>query len=352
MSSSMQEIQATTSADCDPQQQFTQQFQTPEQAQSPFSSLVSSSHSDPTALTQDPATHMHVSMPSLFPQHVDPSSAISLGMHLSMSSLPPSSEDLSSAMDVSAMYSMDPRLTSIDPVDPTHPLLSSPSATSASTNASHASSPALNGVAPSYSAGSSSLASALDGMGVARSRSGSAASPAHLTSSTSDLGFPSSGSGAPGSVHGSGFQFPPPGFEDPLQAQNDSMQDVPGGAHLLVLGDMLKKYVLLQLIRLNPGRCTDGLLCSCALRPLSGMAIYLLSIARTASTGSEACHMGQSGDAKEIVTLLKKNVLLVAELVSAMRLDDGSRASQPGSGPGSSTSSRNSGRRRCPSSRA
>ncbi|OSD01562.1 hypothetical protein PYCCODRAFT_1445566 [Trametes coccinea BRFM310] len=204
------------------------------------------------------------------------------------------------------MYSMDPRLTNIDPVDPAHPLLSSPSATSASTNASHASSPALNGVAPSYSAGSSSLASALDGMGVARSRSGSAASPAHLTSSTSDLGFPSSGSGAPASVHGSGFQFPPPGFEDPLQ-QNDSMQEVPGGAHLLVLGDMLK------------------------------------NIARTASTGSEACHMGQSGDAKEIVTLLKKNVLLVAELVSAMQLDDGSRASQPGSGPGSSTASLNGG---------
>ncbi|KAI8998678.1 hypothetical protein BD414DRAFT_407224 [Trametes punicea] len=201
------------------------------------------------------------------------------------------------------MYGMDPRLTNIDPVDPSHPLLSSPSATSASTNASHASSPALNGVAPSYSAGSSSLASALDGMGVARSRSGSAASPAHLTGSGSDMGFPSSGSGFPGSAHENGFQFPPPGFENPLQASNDSMQDVPGGAHLLVLGDMLK------------------------------------NIARTASTGSEACHMGQSGDAKEIVTLLKKNVLLVAELVAAMQLDEGSVGRAAPSGPGPSAAS-------------
>ncbi|KAI0670429.1 hypothetical protein C8Q78DRAFT_1070030 [Trametes maxima] len=198
---------------------------------------------------------------------------------------------------------MDPRLTSIDPVDPSHPLLSSPSAASASTNASHASSPALTGVTPSYSAGSSSLASALDGMGVARSRSASSASPANLTGSSSDLGFPSSGSVPPTSAHEAGFQFPPPGFENPLQTNNDSMQEVPGGAHLLVLGDMLK------------------------------------NIARTASTGSEACHMGQSGDAREIVTLLKKNVLLVAELVAAMQLDDGSGgpSSQPSAGSSPST---------------
>ncbi|KAI0780987.1 hypothetical protein BD413DRAFT_464005 [Trametes elegans] len=201
------------------------------------------------------------------------------------------------------MYTMDPRLTSIDAVDPSHPLLSSPSATSASTNASHASSPALTGVTPSYSAGSSSLASALDGMGVARSRSGSSASPANLTGSGSDLGFPSSGSGPSVVAHESGFQFPPPGFENSMQTNDDSMQDAPGGAHLLVLGDMLK------------------------------------NIARTASTGSDACHMGQSGDAREIVTLLKKNVLLVAELVAAMQLDDGSAGllpAQPSSGPGSS----------------
>ncbi|KAI0637021.1 hypothetical protein C8Q77DRAFT_1049727 [Trametes polyzona] len=210
--------------------------------------------------------------------------------------------DLSSQAGV---YSMDPRLTSIDAVDPSHPLLSSPSATSASTNASHASSPALTGVTPSYSAGSSSLASALDSMGVARSRSGSAASPANLTGSGSDLGFSSSGSGPPTTTHESGFQFPPPGFENPLQASNDSMQEAPGGAHLLVLGDMLK------------------------------------NIARTANSGSEACRVGQTGDAREIVTLLKRNVMLVAELVAAMQLNDPSSGlpSQSPSGPGSSTAS-------------
>ncbi|KAH9901336.1 hypothetical protein C8Q73DRAFT_241602 [Cubamyces lactineus] len=264
---SMQEIQSTASADCDLQQY--QQFQ-PSDPQQAFANIVPSSHSDPTSLTQDPATHMHVSMPSLFPQHVDSVSAVPMTMHMSMSSLSSSSEDLSAAMDVmaapppssqapspgvipdissqSGMYGMDPRLTNIDAVDPSHPLLSSPSATSASTNASHASSPALTGVTPSYSAGSSSLASALDGMGVARSRSGSAASPAHLTGSGSDLGFPSSGSGPSGGAHETGFQFPPPGFENSMQASNDSVQDVPGGAHLLVLGDMLKKYVLARLL--------------------------------------------------------------------------------------------------------
>ncbi|KAI0647007.1 hypothetical protein C8Q79DRAFT_599112 [Trametes meyenii] len=295
--SSMQEIQPTSPVAVDPQQ-FRQQFQ-PNDVQQSFASIVPPSHPDPS-LT-DPAVHMHVSIPSLFAQHVDPVAAVPMAMHLSMQSLPSSSEDLSSAMDVlagpppsqsaspgvipdiptqSTLYGMDPRLTNIDPVDPSHPLLSSPSAASASTNASHASSPALTGVTPSYSAGSSSLASALD-----------------------DLGFPSSGSVPSASAHESGFQFPPPGFENPLQTNSDSMQEVPGGAHLLVLGDMLK------------------------------------NIARTASTGSEACHMGQSGDAREIVTLLKKNVLLVAELVAAMQLDDGSGgpSSQPSAGSSPST---------------
>ncbi|KAI0831256.1 hypothetical protein BC628DRAFT_1407775 [Trametes gibbosa] len=229
---------------------------------------------------------------------------------MDVSGAPPLSQSaspgvLSDHQSNSAIYGVDLRLANIDPVDPSHPLLSSPSAASASTNASHASSPALNGVAPSYSVGSSSLASALDGMGVARSRSGSSASPANLTGS--DLGFPSSGSAPPVTAHESGFQFPPPGFENPLQTSDDSMQEVPEGAHLLVLGDMLK------------------------------------NIARTASTGSDACNMGQSGDAREIVGLLKKNVLLVAELVAAMQLDDrlSALAPQSSSGPGSSTASLN-----------
>ena len=46
------------------------------------------------------------------------------------------------------------------------------------------------------------------------------------------------------------------------------------------------------------------------------------SIAKTANNGSEACANGQSGDARELVSQLKKNVLLVAELVAAMQLGD------------------------------
>ncbi|PIL23957.1 hypothetical protein GSI_13708 [Ganoderma sinense ZZ0214-1] len=202
------------------------------------------------------------------------------------------------------MYGMDPRLAGLEAVDPSHPLLSSPSANSASTSASHASSPSLTGVTPSYSAGSSSLASALDHVGTTRSRSGSVASPPNLTASGSDMGFPSAGSGPPTTVHESGFQFPPPGFENPLQTSNEAVQDVPGGAHLMVLGDMLK------------------------------------NIARTANSGSEACSMGHGGNATEIVSVLKKNVLLVAELVAAMQLGDTAAAGSPSRslGPGSSSS--------------
>ncbi|TBU50725.1 hypothetical protein BD309DRAFT_944553 [Dichomitus squalens] len=56
------------------------------------------------------------------------------------------------------------------------------------------------------------------------------------------MGFPTGGSGP--STTQSGFEFPPPGFENPLQTTNsEPVQDVPGGAHLMVLGDMLKKCV-------------------------------------------------------------------------------------------------------------
>ncbi|KAL6298210.1 hypothetical protein BKA93DRAFT_744557 [Sparassis latifolia] len=180
-------------------------------------------------------------------------------------------------------FGVDPRLTSLDGLDGSHQLVSSPSATSSSTGPSHAPSPAMNGMGSSYSVGSSSLASALDGM-AARSRSGSSASPANLTSSTSEIGFSSGGSGPSTSSHDSGFQFMS-GFENtPPQPAEENSQDVPEGAHLLVLGDMLK------------------------------------NIARTANSGSQACSMGQTTDARDIVDMLKKNVLLVAELVAAMHL--------------------------------
>ena len=254
----MQEIQPAPPVPVDPQQY--QQFpQSDLPVPQSFVSLVPAPHPDPS-LPPDSASHMHVPMPPpLFQQSMEPSG---ISMHLPISSLPPA-PDASNAMDVvhpvssqsgspgvipdlstqSAMYGMDPRLAGLEAVDPSHPLLSSPSANSASTSASHASSPSLTGVTPSYSAGSSSLASALDHVGTTRSRSGSVASPPNLTASGSDMGFPSAGSGPPTTVHESGFQFPPPGFEDPMQTSNEPVQDVPGGAHLMVLGDMLKKCV-------------------------------------------------------------------------------------------------------------
>ena len=69
-------------------------------------------------------------------------------------------------------------------------------------------------------------------------------------------------------------------------------------------------------------------------------SLPLCSIARTANSGSEACTMGQGGSATEIVSVLKKNVLLVAELVAAMQLGDTAAAGSPSHslGPGSSSS--------------
>lgn len=56
-------------------------------------------------------------------------------------------------------------------------------------------------------------------------------------------------------------------------------------------------------------------------------------IAQTASSGSEACELGQSNDAAEIVDLLKKNVLLIAELVDSLNLSDPSGPSSAISSP-------------------
>ncbi|KAH9946160.1 uncharacterized protein BXZ73DRAFT_37458 [Epithele typhae] len=182
-----------------------------------------------------------------------------------------------------ALYGIDPRIATLDAIDPSHPLLSSPSSNSASTGASHASSPALTGVAPSFTTGSSFFAFPTYEYGTTFSTPGSAASSGNLTAGGSDLGFPSAGGGPPTTGHESGFDFPPPGFDN---SASSSTEDTPGGAHLMVLGDLLK------------------------------------NIARTANSGSDACSLGQSSDAREIVTVLKKNVLLVAELVAAMQLGD------------------------------
>ena len=340
----MQEIQPAPSVTVDPQQY--QQFTSTDVALSQsFVSLVPAPHPDPT-LPPDSADHMHVTMSApLFQQQIDPAAALPMSMHIPMGSLPQPA-DPANAMDVlasappqsgspgiipdlptqSALYGMDPRLASLEGVDPSHPLLSSPSATSASTSASHASSPSLTGVTPSFSAGSSSLASALDHIGTTRSRSGSVASPPNLTASGSDMGFPTGGSGP--TTTQSGFEFPPPGFENPLQTNGEAVQDVPGGAHLMVLGDMLKKCVW-YLAFIGHSLMRPRIVRPCLCR-----------IARTASSGSEACVMGQGGNATEIVSVLKKNVLLVAELVAAMQLGDATAGGSPGQslGPDSSSS--------------
>ena len=222
-----------------------------------FASLVPAPPPDPT-LPSDPATQMHTTItPPLFSQPLDPA-VVAMSMQMALDSLPTSD---GTAMDVlaappqtgspgalsdlaaqAAVYGIDPRIATLDTIDPSHSLLSSPSANSASTGASHASSPALTGVAPSYTTGSSSLASALDSVGATRSRAGSAASPGNLTALGSDLGFPSAGSGPPTTGHGSGFDFPPPDFENSVQTSSNE-DAPPGGAHLLVLGDLLKKCV-------------------------------------------------------------------------------------------------------------
>ncbi|KAI0928700.1 hypothetical protein AcW2_004628 [Taiwanofungus camphoratus] len=297
------EAQTPPSASLDPQH-----FQFQSNDPPAFNSMIAPSRPDVTIPTNSTA-QVHAPMSSLFQPEMDP---MPVSMQMSLNALPPRSTDMS-AMDVvsaapaestpsqallpefsaqNGSFRVDTRLTGLDGLDGSHHLASSPSATSVSTNPSHTSSPAMNGMTSTYSVASSSLASALDSMAATRSRSGSSASPPNFMSSSSDLGFPSSGSGPPTSAHESGFQFSLPGFDNPPHPApaKESSPEVPGGAHLMVLGDMLK------------------------------------NIARTANSGSEACTMGQTTDAQHFVDLLKKNVLLVADLVAAMQLADGSVA--------------------------
>ncbi|KAJ3476268.1 hypothetical protein NLI96_g11276 [Meripilus lineatus] len=192
-------------------------------------------------------------------------------------------------------FNHDHSIPTLDSIDQPHQLLPS-SSTASIPSTSHAPSPPLPGMpaAPSYVIGSSSLASALDSMAASRSRSGSSASPGILNGQSPDHSFSSTGSGPPTSDLSLTFT---PGFEHILQQSKENSPDVPADSHLLVLGDMLKK------------------------------------IAQTASSGSEACELGQSNDAAEIVDLLKKNVLLIAELVDSLNLSDPSGPSSAISSP-------------------
>ncbi|THH33885.1 hypothetical protein EUX98_g291 [Antrodiella citrinella] len=286
-----------------------------------FPSVLDPSHplSDPP-MSADHAAHMSAHMSSMFHQpEMDQASTI-LSMQMSMGAL--SSPVDISAMDVSTSLTeqaqqplsllsdfpgqnssfataTDHRMNGMDSHDPTAQLLASPSTTTASSNVSHVSSPALNGMASSYLIGSSSLASALDSMAAARSRSGSSASPGLLTSASSDLGFSSGGSGPPTSDASLVF---PPGYEqrNSLTTTKEDSPESPGGAHLLVLGDMLK------------------------------------NIARTANSGSEACAMGPNPDARnlvDVVDVLKKRVYLLGELVAAMQLNGGEAPNSSSSVP-------------------
>ncbi|OBZ75525.1 hypothetical protein A0H81_04278 [Grifola frondosa] len=219
---SMEEVQSTSQPTIDPQQ--FQQF-SPNDVSTPFTGMIVSQHQD-VSIPSDPSSHMHVQMPQLFQSELPPDSVMSMSMHMSLASLPPSTADIS-AMDVM------------------------PSQSSGSP-----------GLIPDLS--SQTILSPLTLVSM-----GSMASKAPTSCSHHPLklrfGFSSGGSGPPTSVHDPGFQFLPPGFENPLHPAGDNSSDVPGGAHLMVLGDMLK------------------------------------NIARTANSGSEACSMGQSTDAREIL---------------------------------------------------
>ncbi|KAH9934724.1 uncharacterized protein B0H18DRAFT_485663 [Fomitopsis serialis] len=299
---SQQELQssanaARTAAPLDPQSFF----QTNGSA-SAFPSMMSSSQVDST-VTATSVTHVNPQMTTLYQSDMDPTHAISLPHELSLGNLPSRSLDVS-AMDVVSAASADAaaahglltnyssqntsftldHINGLDAVDVAR-LASSPSATTVSTNPSHASSPAVNGMAPSFSTTPSSLVSALNGVEARRSRTESSGSPPDLLSSGSELGFSTTSSGPATSSLDPGFPYPP--YDAARHAKEDSPEQG-GSPHLFTLGTMLK------------------------------------NIARTASSASKACDMGSTTDAQQIVDELKRNVLLVAELVSQVKLADAS----------------------------
>lgn len=217
---SLQDVQNTTPPALDPQQYA--QYQS---AELTFSSVITHAEG---SIAPGHTSHLPPPVSSMFPPDLDHTNSLSMAMQL-----PPADV---SAMDVmpaplperafgSGMLSefpgqpgpsfqQDPQMNGIESHDPSHQLLSSPSATTASTSASHASSPAMNGMVPAYAIGSSSLATALDGP---RSRSGSSASPGHLSNTSSDIGFSSNGSLPSTTTRESTFAFQA-GFEGAFSA--------------------------------------------------------------------------------------------------------------------------------------
>jgi hypothetical protein len=125
------------------------------------------------------------------------------------------------------------------------PAQSSPAATSVSSFASHTSSPAIPGLNPAYSAiPPASIASAMDSMGLAgRSRSGSAASPGRFVGSGSDLTFPSvPNTGTPISNQALGYRLAPSEYDVSPPTEEEVGSEL-AGPHMMVVDDVLKKYV-------------------------------------------------------------------------------------------------------------
>ncbi len=211
-----------------------------------FSSVINGSHSDAGA----PPSHSQHSMSSMFPPDLDHSNSMSLGMHMTAVDLSPMDvvpaplpertyangmlSDFSGQAG-SSFQQQDPQMNGIEA---SHQLLSSPSATTASTSVSHASSPSMNGMVPAYAIASSSLASALDS---SRSRSGSSASPGHLAGPSPDLGFPSSSSiQSNTSIHDPAYPFP---YENSYSSTPQSKENSPDGdgQQRQFLGTVLKQ---------------------------------------------------------------------------------------------------------------
>lgn len=212
-----------------------------------FTSVVGSPRADL------PASH---SAPPLFPKGTAAGGALPLDMSLSSLHRPmditpadvlsgaAAHERAASPTIVGGFSpSMLDAYTRDSPSEPPPLSQSSPATTSVSSYTSHTSSPAIPGLNSSYAVAPSSIASALDSMGLplSRSRSGSSASPGHLVATGVDLAFPSSSSGPPTSSQGSGFQFPPSDFDGPTSTDSEGSSDMPGGPHLMVVEDMLKK---------------------------------------------------------------------------------------------------------------
>lgn len=144
--------------------------------------------------------------------------------------------------------------------DAPRPSQSSPTATSVSSFASHTSSPAIPGLnSASYgTVPPASFASTMDSMGLpCRSRSGSAASPSRFVGSGSDLTFPSvPSSGTTTSNLGSGYRLPPSEYDVSPPTEEEVGPDL-AAPHMMVVDDVLKKYVLGILAIFHPSLKLD-----------------------------------------------------------------------------------------------